>query len=71
MAAWYHLVESETEDILIKRLEILRTKQRAVAEYCEYEWLDLYKEKIVRAYTNKFTHFGTITTSKAEGCHQS
>ncbi len=38
-----------------------------MAEYCKYEWLELYKEKIVRAYTNKFTHFGTITTSRAEG----
>lgn len=69
MTAWYHLVESETEDMLFERLESLRTKHRAVAEYCEYEWLDLYREKIVRAYTNKITHFGTVTTSKAEGCH--
>ncbi len=69
MAAWYHLIESEAEDVLIDRLESLRTKHRAVAEYCEYEGLDLYKEKIIRAYTNKVTHFGTVTTSRAEGGH--
>ncbi len=69
MAAWYHLVESETEDVLIDPLESLRSKHPAVAEYYEYEWLDLYKEKTVRAYMNKFMHFGTITTSRAEGCH--
>ena len=69
MEAWYSLVRSETEEMLEERLELLWKKHQAVAEYCEYEWLDLYKEKIVQAYTNKVQHFGTTTTSRAEGCH--
>ena len=33
------------------------------------KWLDLYKDKNVRTYTNRVTQFGIITTSKSERCH--
>jgi hypothetical protein len=49
--------------------ETLRSKHLAVAQYFECKWLVLYKEKIVRAFMKNVMHFGTITTSRAEGCH--
>ncbi len=32
-------------------------------------WLNLYKEKLVKAWVDQYLHFGNVVTSRVEGIH--
>ena len=69
---WTSVVNSTTEDDYDKRLRKLRETWGAyegVLEYVEGQWLDRWKQRVVRAWTNKVLHFGHTVTSRIESCH--
>ncbi|XP_058216766.1 uncharacterized protein LOC131327637 [Rhododendron vialii] len=41
----------------------------AALEYVEKNWLVPYKERFVRAWTNKVMHFGNLTSNRAKSSH--
>ncbi|KAM5528746.1 hypothetical protein FOXYSP1_19227 [Fusarium oxysporum f. sp. phaseoli] len=63
-------IDEETFDQRVKEL-----KKRYVPQYLEEvsyiktNWLDLYKEKLVKAWVNQHPHFGNVVTSRVEGIH--
>jgi histone-lysine N-methyltransferase SETD2 len=71
---WHEIVASKTEDIYNERLE--KWKQRYIRDfanevsYIMQIWLDLYKERFVKAWVNRKLNFEQYVTSRAEGIHQ-
>ncbi|KAH7461505.1 hypothetical protein FOMA001_g18980 [Fusarium oxysporum f. sp. matthiolae] len=70
---WHSIVRSadeETFDQHVKGLE-----ERYLPQYLEEvgyikaNWLDLYKEKLVKAWVDQYPHFGNVVTSRVEGIH--
>jgi len=49
-----------------KQLHLLSGTEAA---YIDDVWLDIWKQRIVRCWTNKVMHFGMQTTSRVEGYH--
>lgn len=37
--------------------------------YVKETWLDLYKEKLVKSWVDRHSHFGSVVTSRVEGIH--
>jgi hypothetical protein len=37
--------------------------------YIKINWLDQYKEKLVKAWVNQHPHFDNVVTSRVEGIH--
>ncbi len=37
--------------------------------YIKTNWLDPYKEKLVKAWVDQHLHFGNVVTSRVEGIH--
>lgn len=69
-AAWHSVVNATTEDIYVERLIEFRASQPQIpVDYCVNNWLYPWKERIVRAWTDKLHHFGHTVTSRIEGCH--
>lgn len=71
MGCWWNVIESATEEDFEFRWNTLREDyfdQRHVITYLQTTWLP-HKEKLVRAWTDKLTHFGNIATSRVEGAH--
>jgi hypothetical protein len=71
---WHKLMASLTEEIFEERLKQLKdryaiTHTREVGYIIE-TWLDLYKEKLVKAYVDKYPHFENVVTSRGEGIHE-
>jgi hypothetical protein len=72
--SWHEIVASTTEDIYKERLE--KFKQRYSSShlnevgYIMETWLDLHKEKFVKAWVHQHLHFQQFVTSRAEGIHQ-
>ncbi|KAJ3455262.1 hypothetical protein MRS44_013862 [Fusarium solani] len=72
--SWHEIVASTTEDIYNERLE--KFKERYLPEYLNEvgyileTWLDLYKERFVKAWVQQHLHFEQFVTSRAEGIHQ-
>ncbi|KAJ3454861.1 hypothetical protein MRS44_013461 [Fusarium solani] len=71
---WHEIVASTTEDIYNERLE--KFKERYIPDhinevgYIMETWLDLYKERFVKAWVNQYLHFEQYVTSRCEGIHQ-
>ncbi|KAM6513523.1 hypothetical protein FALCPG4_18956 [Fusarium falciforme] len=71
--SWHEIVASPTEDIYNERLE--KFKQRYIpghineVGYIMETWLDLYKERFVKAWVNQYLHFEQYVTSRGEGIH--
>ncbi|KAJ3453427.1 hypothetical protein MRS44_017674 [Fusarium solani] len=71
--SWHEIVASPTEDIYNERLE--KFKDRYIpghineVGYIMETWLDLYKERFVKAWANQYLHFEQYVTSRAKGIH--
>ncbi|KAM5344534.1 hypothetical protein ACJ41O_013070 [Fusarium nematophilum] len=63
--SWHEIVASPTEDIYNERLE--KFKERYIpghvneVGYVTETWLDLYKERFVKAWVNQYLHFEHTT----------
>jgi hypothetical protein len=69
LAQWNQLLRCSTEDGYQHALDEFRRQNPPQAvSYCERTWL-VWKEKLVRFWVNKTTHFGYLVTSTIEGCH--
>jgi len=72
-SSWHNLVASSSETTFDERLQQL--KERYVPTHAEavryllHTWLDLYKERVVKAWVDQHTHFENATTSRGEGIH--
>ncbi|KAJ6439222.1 MFS general substrate transporter [Purpureocillium lavendulum] len=70
---WFAIVNSIDEAAYNQQLDEL--ERRYVPEYVDevsyikQTWLDLYKEKLVKAWVDQHTHFGNSVTSRVEGIH--
>ncbi|KAF6523203.1 hypothetical protein HZS61_014731 [Fusarium oxysporum f. sp. conglutinans] len=70
---WHTIVDSPTEEIFRERLATFELKYakrypRAVG-YIKLYWLEPHKERIIKAWVDKYLHFGNVATSRAEGIH--
>ncbi|KAG6989701.1 PKS-NRPS hybrid synthetase [Fusarium oxysporum f. sp. conglutinans] len=70
---WHTIVDSPTEEIFRERLAKFELKYakrypRAVG-YIKLYWLEPHKERIIKAWVDKYLHFGNVATSRAEGIH--
>ena len=68
---WQSLINSPTEDEYTARLIDFNKKYQSVPyalRYIKETWL-IYKEKIVRYWTNQYLHLGNSSTSRVEGSH--
>ncbi|KAJ3575720.1 hypothetical protein NPX13_g3933 [Xylaria arbuscula] len=66
-------MKSPTEEIFDKRTsefiqKYLPTHLEEV-RYVKENWLDLYKEKLVKAWVDQHPHFNNVVTSRVEGIH--
>ncbi len=70
---WHSIMRSPDEETYHKRLQEFKQEYlpRNIKEvgYLKITWLDLYKEKIVKAWVDQYPHFGNIATSRVEGIH--
>jgi len=64
-----YMLKAIDEEKSTDSVKALLLKHLAISQYCEYEWLALYKGNIVRASIKNIMNFGSITTSRAEGYH--
>jgi MULE transposase domain len=73
MKAWSDVVSSDTEEVYEKRWAMLESifedSVPGLVSYIRNTWLDLWKRLFIRAYTNKYLHFGNRVTSRVEGAH--
>jgi hypothetical protein len=68
---WQSLVNSQTEDEYKTRLIDFSKKYQSIPyalRYIKETWL-IYKEKIIRCWTNQYLHLGNSSTSRVEGSH--
>src|SRR4030042_3476833 len=72
MHAWDNVVESSPEqsyiDAVMHFREVCKTFPKFLI-YVESTILDVVKEKIVRAWTDKVLHLGNRTTNRVESAH--
>jgi hypothetical protein len=67
---WHEIMASLTEETFEERLQQL--KERYVPAharefgYIIETWLELYKEKLVKAWVDQYLHFGNVVTSRGE-----
>jgi hypothetical protein len=72
--SWHNIVASTSEDVFNERLE--KFKEQYLPEYInevgyiQQTWLDLYKERFIKAWVHQHLHFDQFVTSRAEGIHQ-
>ncbi|OAQ59789.1 mutator-like element transposase [Purpureocillium lilacinum] len=70
---WFAIVNSIDEEAYNRQLDEL--ERRYVPEYVDevsyikQTWLDLYKEKLVKAWVDQHAHFGNNVTSRVQGIH--
>ena len=74
LAAWHTVVYAPTPAEHEEAWQSLETKYRdeheEEVEYLREGWLDDYKERFCKPWTNEVTHFNTLTTSRVEGGHR-
>jgi hypothetical protein len=72
LSSWQNLVNSPTEDEYETRLSDFNKKYQLVSPYAlryiKETWL-IYKEKIIRCWTNQYLHLSNSSTSRVEGSH--
>lgn len=70
---WHSIIKSADEETFDQRVQEI--KRRYLPEYLDEvgyiktTWLDLYKEKLVKAWVDQHPHFGNVVTSRVEGIH--
>jgi hypothetical protein len=72
LSGWQNLVNSPTVDEYEARLLEFNKKYQSVSPYAlryiKETWL-IYKEKVIRCWTNQHFHIGNSATSRVEGSH--
>lgn len=67
-ASWHSIVASPTEAVFQERLTSFECKYAKkyteAVGYIKTVWLDPYKEMVVKAWVDKYLHFGNIATSR-------
>jgi hypothetical protein len=70
---WHSIINSSTEEIYEERLSEFRQQyipgHLNEVGYIQTTWLNPFKERLVKAWVDKCTHFGNIATSRVEGIH--
>jgi hypothetical protein len=70
---WHSIMKSPDKEAFNQRVQEL--KRRYLPQYIEEvgyikaNWLDPYKEKLVKAWVDQHPHFGNVVTSRVEGIH--
>jgi hypothetical protein len=70
---WHSIIKSPNAQTFHERVSEFEKKY--IADYIEEviyiktNWLDQYKEKLVKAWVNQHPHFGNVVTSMVEGIH--
>ena len=65
------VVKSSTQEEFSLRRQELHRMSPSEAQYIDEVWLDIWKCRIVRCWTNSILHFGLQATSRIEGYHAS
>ncbi len=65
--SWHSIMQSPTESVYNNRVTVFETKylfeHADEIVYIKKTWLQLYKEKLVKAWVDQYTHFGNVITS--------
>lgn len=70
---WHSIIKSPNEETFHER--VLEFEEKYLPDYSEEvryvktNWLDQYKEKLVKAWVNRHLHFDNVVTSRVEGIH--
>jgi hypothetical protein len=70
---WHSIMKSPDEEAFDQRVQEL--ERRYLPQYLEEvgyikaNWLNPYKEKLVKAWVDQHPHFGNVVTSRVEGIH--
>ncbi|KAI7770667.1 hypothetical protein LZL87_014325 [Fusarium oxysporum] len=70
---WHSIMKSPDEEAFDQRVQELERRYlpQYIDEvgYIKANWLDPYKEKLVKAWVDQHPHFGNVVTSRVEGIH--
>ncbi|RYC77271.1 hypothetical protein BFJ63_vAg19855, partial [Fusarium oxysporum f. sp. narcissi] len=70
---WHSIIKSPNEQTFHERVSEFEKKYIAdyieEVKYIKTNWLDQYKEKLVKAWVNQHPHFDNVVTSRVEGIH--
>ncbi|KAM6513667.1 hypothetical protein FALCPG4_18973 [Fusarium falciforme] len=70
---WHSIMKSPDEEAFDQRVQELERcyLPQYIEEvgYIKANWLDPYKEKLVKAWVDQHPHFGNVVTSRVEGIH--
>ncbi|KAF2194390.1 hypothetical protein K469DRAFT_546552 [Zopfia rhizophila CBS 207.26] len=70
MELYYTILNSKTiADFEINYRQVKKASLQLTGYLSRY-WLNNHAQKLISCYTNRITHFGLTTTSKAEGAHR-
>ena len=68
MELFWACLDADTEDIFDNACKSLKRESSVCAAYLDSNWWP-YKDKLVLAWTKRFTHFGEQVSSRVEGHH--
>ncbi len=68
MIEWYEICSTDGLDTFNSLVKVFHQKYPFLKAYFEKEWWP-FKERFIAYYTNKYTYFGELTTSRIEGSH--
>ncbi|KAJ0132090.1 hypothetical protein HZ326_24825 [Fusarium oxysporum f. sp. albedinis] len=70
---WHSIINSPNEQTFHERVSEFEKKYLSdyieEVRYVKTNWLDQYKEKLVKAWVNQHPHFDNVVTSRVEGIH--
>ncbi|KAF4946565.1 hypothetical protein FGADI_11079 [Fusarium gaditjirri] len=70
---WHSIMKSPDEKAFDQRVQEIERRYlpKYIEEvgYIKANWLDPYKERLVRAWVDQHPHFGNVVTSRVEGIH--
>lgn len=70
---WHSIVSSPSEHVFKERVTAFERKyvpdHVGQVAYIQIQWLDLYKDRLVKAWVDQYSHFGNVATSRVEGIH--
>jgi hypothetical protein len=71
--SWHSIMQSPTEAVFDERVAEFEKKYLLshIKEviYIKKTWLELYNEKLVRAWVDQYMHFGNTATLRVKGIH--
>ncbi|OWZ13674.1 hypothetical protein PHMEG_00012954 [Phytophthora megakarya] len=68
MDAFYDAIDTKTEEEFDLKRVVSQNLSRPLTDYLDNHWFK-YKTRIVRAWTDRYRHFGIRDTSFVEGAH--